>query len=121
MRHLALALLLFALPAQAQRGQPFDGVWSGFRIHECRAGGRLSRERVTMQVAAGRAILPAILGDPDLVGEVSPQGAVTLPAFGTFQAGTGQITGGRFEGRQANRPNSCWMSYDLRREEGRRR
>ena len=121
MRHLALALLLLALPAQAQRAQTLDGVYAGFRTHECRAGGRLSRDRVTMQVAAGRATLPAMLGDPDLVGEVNAQGAVTLPGFGTFLAGTGQITGNRFEGRQANRPNSCSMSYDLRREEGRRR
>ena len=122
MRHLALALmLLLAVPAAAQRTQPLDGVYAGFRSHECRAGGRLGRERVTMQVAAGRATLPAMLGDPEMVGEVNPQGAVTLPRFGTFQAGTGQITGDRFEGRQANRPNSCWMNYDLRREENRRR
>ena len=121
MRHLALALLLLAVPAQAQRGQPLDGGYTGFRTHECRAGGRLARDRVTMRVAGGRATLPAMLGDPELVGEVNAQGAVTLPAFGTFQPGTGQITGDRFEGRQANRPNSCWMNYDLRRDENRRR
>ena len=63
MRHLALALmLLLAVPAAAQRTQPLDGVYAGFRTHECRAGGRLGRERVTMQVAAGRATLPAMLG-----------------------------------------------------------
>ncbi len=121
MRHLLLAFLLLALPAGAQRAQPLDGLYAGFRTHECRAGGRLARDRVTMRVAGGRATLPAILGDPDIVGDVTPQGAVTLPGFGTFQPGTGQISDNRFEGRQANRPNSCWMSYDLRREEGRRR
>jgi hypothetical protein len=122
MRHLALACLLLAAPAaSAQRAQPFDGVWAGVRIHECRAGGRLSRERITMQVGQGGATLPALLGDPDLQGQVTPQGAVSLPGFGTFRAGTGQITGNRFEGRQANRTETCWMSYDLRREESRRR
>ena len=126
MKHLALAALLLAVPllanpGAAQRPQPLDGAYSGFRTHECRAGGRLNRERVTMQVAGGRATLPAMLGDPELAGEVTPQGAVTLPAFGTFLAGTGQITGERFEGRQANRPNSCWMNYDLRRDPTRRR
>lgn len=121
MRHLALALLLLAMPAQAQRAQPLDGVWAGTRTHECRVGGRLSRERINMQVSAGSATLPALLGDPELRGQVTPQGAVTLPAFGTFLAGAGQITGNRFEGRQANRPETCWMSYDLRREETRRR
>ena len=121
MRYLALACLLLALPVQAQRAQSFDGAWAGYRTHECRAGGRLSRERVTMQVNQGNVTLPALLGDPDLVGQVTPQGAVSWGAFGTFQGGAGQITANRFEGRQANRPNSCWMSYDLRREETRRR
>ena len=120
MRYLILALLLMA-PAHAQRAQPLDGAWAGFRTHECRAGGRLSRERITMQVRQGTATLPALLGDPDLQGQVTPEGAVTWPGFGTFQAGVGQITGDRFEGRQANRSQSCWMTYALRRGEGRRR
>lgn len=121
MRHWLFTLALLASPAAAQRAQPHDGLYAGFRTHECRAGGRLSRERVTMQVSGGAITLPAMLGDPDLQGQVTPQGAVTWPAFSTFLAGTGQINDGRFEGRQANRSGSCWMSYELRREQGRRR
>lgn len=116
-----LAALLLSLPAAAQRPATYDGMWSGFRTHECRAGGRLARDRLIMQVRGGTATLPSMLGDPDLSGPVNPQGELSLPAFGTFLAGSGKFDGNRFEGRQANRPNSCWMSYDLRRDETRRR
>ena len=121
MRCLLLALILLAPAVHAQRPTAYDGSWAGFRTHECRAGGRLNRERITMQVERGTVTLPALLGDPALQGQVDAQGAVGIPGWGTFLAGTGQITGDRFEGRQANRPNSCWMNYDLSREPARRR
>ncbi len=124
MIRLVLAALLLAGPhAAAQRGPTaFDGDWAGTRTHECRAGGRISLERLTMQVRRGEATVPALLGDPELTARVQPDGTLTLPGFGLFGAATGRFDGARFTAQQRNRSGNCSMRYELERQApGRRR
>jgi len=117
MRLLLLALLLAAQPAFAQpRVQSFDGAWEGTRHLSCRSGGRISRERVTVQVSGGQVTIPALQGDPEMVGSVDAEGVLRLPRFNTFGEGTGRITGDEFNGRQDNRTGNCAMIYELRRQ-----
>jgi hypothetical protein len=116
MIHVALAILLLAAPAAAQRGPtPFDGDWGGTRTHECRTGGRISIERLTMEVRRGEATVPALLGDPELSARVQPGGTLTLPAFGLFGPAEGRFEGNRFTARHVNRSGNCSMRYELQR------
>lgn len=119
-----LLLALLAMPAAAQqRGvAAHDGSWVGMRTLQCRVGGRLQRERVTMTIRNGEVIVPGLLGDPELIGTVDAQGEVRLPRFNTFGPGEGTVRGDHFEGEHMNRSRNCLMNYDLRREaEPRRR
>lgn len=117
MRLLLLALLLAGSGAFAQpRLQSFDGAWEGTRYLSCRSGGRISRERVTVQIAGGQVTIPALLGDPEMVGSVNAEGVVSLPRFNTFREGGGRISGDEFAGRQENRTGNCAMIYELRRQ-----
>lgn len=113
-----LILLLLAGPAAAQQRavQAFDGNWVGMRSLQCRAGGRLQNERVTMVIRNGEVTIPGLQGDPELVGSVDAQGAVRLPRFNMFGEGAGQIRGDQFEGEHVNRSRNCLINYTLRRE-----
>jgi hypothetical protein len=113
---LILALLAFPAAAQQRHVQAFDGTWVGMRTLQCRVGGRLQRERVTMTIRNGEVTVPGLLGDPELVGRVDAQGEVRLPNFNTFGPGEGTIRGDHFEGEHMNRSRNCLMNYDLRRE-----
>jgi hypothetical protein len=121
MRRLLLAVLLLPLAwsAQAQRTSPHDGLYEGTRAQECRATGRSGQTRVTAVLRGNRFEISGLPGDPALEATVGPTGAVTLPSFGTFGAGTGQIFEGannarRFTGNHPGR-GQCQMVYDLRR------
>ena len=121
MKRLALIALLFAAPVHAPalaqtRVTTHDGTWVGIRTLQCRVGGRLQRERVTVTVRDGQMTIPGLLGDPELVGTVAADGAVRLPRFNTFGEGEGMIRGDHFEGEHMNRTRNCLMNYDLRRE-----
>jgi hypothetical protein len=113
-----LLLALLAIPAAAQqRGLAiYDGSWVGMRTLQCRVGGRLQRERVTMTIRNGEVTVPGLLGDPELIGTVDARGEVRLPQFNTFGRGEGTIRGDHFEGEHMNRSRNCLMNYDLRRE-----
>ena len=113
-----LLLALLAMPAAAQpRGVAVhDGSWVGMRTLQCRVGGRLQRERVTMTIRNGEVTVPGLLGDPELVGTVDAQGEVRLPRFNTFGPGEGTVRGDHFEGEHMNRSRNCLINYDLRRE-----
>ncbi len=115
-----LILLALAAPASAQRAS-FDGDWSGFRYHECRTGGRVGQERVTMQVARGEVRVPALAGDAELSGQVAADGAVTLPGFGLFGPATGRFANNRFTAEHRNRSGTCTMRYELERVVNQRR
>lgn len=121
MRRLWLALLLtpLALPAQAQRTSAHDGLYEGTRAQECQSTGRSGQTRVTAQLRGNRFEIAGLPGDPPLIASVNATGGVTLPSFGTFGAGTGQIFEGpnnarRFTGSHPGR-GQCQMVYDLRR------
>jgi hypothetical protein len=98
-----------------------DGSWVGMRTLQCRVGGRLQRERVTMTIRNGEVTVPGLLGDPELVGTVDAQGEVRLPRFNTFGPGEGTVRGDHFEGEHMNRSRNCLINYDLRREAPARR
>jgi len=113
------ALLLPVPQAEAQRASPHDGTYEGTRLQECRRTGRSGQQRVTAELQGARLIIPALPGDPSLDAAVGPTGAVTLPSFGLFGAGTGQIFEGpnnarRFTGSHPGR-GDCQILYDLRR------
>lgn len=120
---LASLLLILAVPAQAQaqapaRSSPHDGIYEGTRVQECQASGRSGQTRVTARLRGTRFEIDALPGDPPLEATVGSNGAVTLPAFGLFGPGTGQIFEGannarRFTGSHPGR--RCQMVYDLRR------
>ena len=60
-----LVLALLAIPAAAQQQQQrsvavHDGTWVGMRTLQCRAGGRLQRERVTMTIRNGEVTVPGL-------------------------------------------------------------
>lgn len=110
----ALILLALAAPASAQRAS-FDGDWAGFRIHECRTGGRVGQERVTMQVSRGEVRLAGLAGEAELTGQVNPDGSVRLPGFGLFGAATGRFAANRFTSEHPNRSGLCSMRYELER------
>lgn len=122
MRHLFLAAMLLAtMPAFAQRTPgPHDGTYVGERFQECARGGRVSRERLTGEIRNGRVTLPALPGDPALDGEVAADGKFTLPSFGIFRAGTGQVFEGPNDARRltATHPGrgDCRMGYDMLRQ-----
>lgn len=109
-----LILLALAAPASAQRAG-FDGDWAGFRHHECRTGGRVGQERVTMQVSRGEVRLAGLAGEADLTGRVNADGAVPLPGFGLFGAATGRFAGNRFTSEHHNRSGTCSMRFELDR------
>ncbi len=109
-----LILLALAAPATAQRAN-FDGDWSGFRYHECRTGGRVGQERVTMQVARGEARLSGLAGDGEITGRVNADGTVQLSGFGLFGAATGRFAGTRFTSEHPNRTGTCTMRHELER------
>ena len=111
------------MPAAAQpRGVAVhDGSWVGMRTLQCRVGGRLQRERVTMTIRNGEVTVPGLLGDPELIGTVDAQGEVRLPRFNTFGPGEGTVRGDHFEGEHMNRSRNCLINYDLRREPPARR
>ena len=116
---LALPLLLAALPVQAQRSGPHDGIYQGHRVQECNRGGRVGRERLTAEIRQSRISIPGLPGDPPLEGDIAADGKVELPAFGLFRAGTGQVYEGpnnarRFTGTHPGR-GDCRMGYDLLR------
>lgn len=123
MRRFLLAglLLTLAAPAGAQapaRTSPHDGLYEGTRVQECQATGRSGQTRVTARLRGTRFEIDALPGDPPLEATVGANGAVTLPPFGLFGAGTGQIFEGannarRFTGSHPGR--RCQMVYDLRR------
>jgi hypothetical protein len=128
MRALLLAALLIplAFPAEAQRtAGPHDGLYEGTRIQECRRTGRSGQARITAELRGSSFSIQSLPGDPPLQATVSPTGAVTLPPFGLFGAGTGQIFEGRNDARRftGSHPGrgDCAMVYDLRRVPGRRR
>ena len=83
-----LLLALLAMPAAAQpRGVAVhDGSWVGMRTLQCRVGGRLQRERVTMTIRNGEVTVPGLLGDPELVGTVDAQGRPNLAPYSFFNA-----------------------------------
>ena len=119
-----LVLALLAIPAAAQQPRSVavhDGTWVGMRTLQCRAGGRLQRERVTMTIRNGEVTVPGLLGDPELIGTVDAQGEVRLPRFNTFGPGEGTVRGDHFEGEHMNRSRNCLINYDLRREAAARR
>ncbi|MBX9595467.1 MAG: hypothetical protein K2X46_13970 [Roseomonas sp.] len=112
---LALAL---ALPAQAQRSSAHDGLYEGTRAQECQTTGRSGQTRITAQLRGSSFEIAGLPGDPPLQATVGANGAVTLPSFGLFGAGTGQIFEGpnnarRFTGSHPGR--RCQIVYDLRR------
>ena len=118
MRFLLLAALLMALPANAQQRGPHDGLYDGTRQQECQATGRSGQTRVTAQLRGNRFEIAGLPGDPPLEATVGVNGAVTLPSFGLFGAGTGQIFEGannarRFTGSHPGR--RCQMVYEMRR------
>ena len=121
MRILVLSALLISLvlPAAAQRTSAHDGVYEGTRLQECRRTGRAGQTRVVAQLRGASFSIGSLPGDPPLEATVSATGAVTLPPFGLFGAGTGQIFEGpnnarRFTGSHPGR-GECQMVYDLRR------
>ena len=121
MRILMLSALLLplALPAQAQRTSPHDGIYEGTRLQECQRTGRSGQTRVTAQLRGSSFSIASLPGDPPLAATVSATGAVTLPSFGMFGPGTGQIFEGpnnarRFTGSHPGR-GQCQIVYDLRR------
>ena len=119
MRFWFLACLVFALPAQAQRGGTHDGVYEGTRQQDCQRTGRSGQARVTAQLRGNRLEIAALPGDPALQATVDANGAVALPAFGMFGTGAGQIFEGpnntrRFTGSHPGR-GQCQIVYDLRR------
>jgi hypothetical protein len=121
MRRLWLALLLssLTLPASAQRTSPHDGIYEGIRQQECQTTGRSGQTRVTAVLRGNRLEITSLPGDPPLEATVGANGAVTLPRFGTFGPGTGQIFEGannarRFTGSHRGR-GQCQIVYDLRR------
>ncbi|MEI6162639.1 MAG: hypothetical protein WCP77_22645, partial [Roseococcus sp.] len=77
--------------------------------------------RVTAQLRGNRFEIAGLPGDPPLEATVGPNGAVTLPPFGLFGPGTGQIFEGpnnarRFTGSHPGRGRSqCQIVYDMRR------
>ena len=121
MRLFWLLLLLLALvaPAQAQRTTAHDGTYEGTRFQECQRTGRSGQARIVGTIRNGSLTLPGLPGDPPLEAVVGPNGAVTLPSFGLFGPGTGQIFEGadnarRFTGSHPGR-GQCQMVYELRR------
>jgi hypothetical protein len=125
---LVLPLLLACLmaPASAQRAAgPWDGIYEGLRIQECRRGGVVNRERIVAEVSGGRITIPALPGDPPLEAALSSTGAAELPRFGLFGEGRGQILEGannarRFIGEHPGR-GECRVTYDLIRRSPARR
>jgi hypothetical protein len=115
-----LILLALAMPAAAQRAS-FDGDWAGFRYHECRTGGRVGQERVSMQVSRGEVRLSGMAGEADLTGQVNSDGSVALPGFGLFRGATGRFAGNRFTSEHPNRSGLCSMRYELERVVNQRR
>lgn len=121
---LAALLLSCALPAQAQRGGPHDGFYEGTRAQECQTTGRSGQTRVTGQLQGNRFEIDGLPGDPLLLATLGANGVVTLPPFGLFGAGTGQIFEGadnarRFTGSHPGR--RCQIVYDMRRRSTRLR
>jgi hypothetical protein len=121
MRRLWLAVFLtpLALPVQAQRTSAHDGLYEGTRTQECQSTGRSGQTRVTAQLRGNRFEIAGLPGDPPLLASVNATGGVTLPSFGLFGPGTGQIFEGannarRFTGSHPGR-GRCQMVYDLRR------
>lgn len=120
MRRLALALLLLAAPAAAQRAPgPHDGIYEGVRYQECRQGGRVRQERLAAEVRGREMLIPGLPGDPVLVATLDANAAVSLPPLGVFGAGRGQIFIGsnnarRFTGSHPGR-GGCQTRYDLLR------
>jgi hypothetical protein len=121
MRRLWLAVLLtpLALPVQAQRTSAHDGLYEGTRAQECQSTGRSGQTRITAQLRGSRFEIAGLPGDPPLIASVNATGGVTLPSFGLFGPGTGQIFEGannarRFTGSHPGR-GRCQMVYDLRR------
>lgn len=123
---LSLLLISLAWPAEAQRASgPHDGMYEGTRVQECRRTGRSGQTRVVAELRGSSFSIASLPGDPPLEATVSATGAVTLPPFGLFGAGTGQIFEGannarRFTGSHPGR-GDCQMVYDLRRVPARRR
>ena len=115
-----LILLALAAPASAQRAN-VDGDWSGFRYHECRTGGRVGQERVSMQVSRGEVRLAGLAGEGELTGRVNADGTVPLPGFGLFGAATGRFVGTRFTSEHRNRTGTCTMRFELERVVNQRR
>ena len=127
MRILAFSLLMvqLAVPAVAQRTSTHDGVYEGSRVQECRRTGQAGRTRVVGQLRGASFSIDSLPGDPPLEGIVNATGGVTLPSFGMFGAGTGQIFEGpnnarRFTGSHPGR-GECQMVYELRRTSSRLR
>lgn len=120
----ALAMLA-ALPAEAQRMGPHDGVYVGHRVQECRHSGRSGSQFLSAEVHGSTMTIPGFPGDAPLEATIDGNGAVRLPRLGTFGEGTGQIFEGpnnarRFTGSHPGR-NNCQLTYDLlRRNPGRR-
>lgn len=115
-----LVLLALAAPASAQRAN-FDGDWTGLRTHECRTGGRVGQERVTMQVSRGEARLAGLSGENELIGRINADGTVPLPGFGLFGAASGRFVGNRFTSEHSNRSGTCSMRFELDRVVNQRR
>ena len=116
---LLLLLLTLAAPSQAQRTTAHDGTYEGTRLQECQRTGRSGQTRIVATIRNGSLSLPGLPGDPRLEAVVGPTGAVTLPSFGLFGPGTGQVFEGpnnarRFTGNHPGR-GQCQMVYDLRR------
>lgn len=116
---LSALLLLPTLPAEAQRTSAHDGTYEGTRLQECRRTGRSGEQRIIAELRGASLTIPALPSDPPLIATVGPTGAVTLPSFGLFGAGTGQIFEGpnnarRFTGSHPGR-GECQILYDLRR------
>lgn len=127
MRFLLLAALLLPAMAQAQQRGPHDGLYEGTRTQECQSTGRSGQTRITAVLRGNRFEIASLPGDPPLEATVGANGAVTLPPFGLFGAGTGQIFEGannarRFAGSHPGRGRSqCQMVYEMRRVPGRSR
>jgi len=121
----AALILLAALPAEAQRTGPHDGMYVGHRVQECRRSGRSGSQLLTAEVHGSSITIPGLPGDAALEAPIDEHGAVRLPRLGTFGAGTGQIYEGpndarRFTGSHPGH-NGCQLTYDLLRRRDRRR
>jgi hypothetical protein len=120
---IALLLAAPAALAQPRATGPHDGIYDGVMFQECRPGGRVRQDRTSAEVRGNEITIAGLPGSAPLIGQIGPNGAVTLPPYGLFQAGQGQIFIGsnnarRFTGTHPGR-GSCSLGYDLRRTRAR--